>query len=170
MTRELMILRHAKSDWASEAESDFERPLSGRGKREAPRVGDWLRHASLAPDRVVSSPARRARQTATAVCKVLGVPKGAITWEPAIYEASREALLGVLANCPPEAARVLLIGHNPGLDELLEYLCGEPPSLTEDGKRLTTAALARLAMPADWQGPLAGAATLLTLLRPRDIT
>ena len=169
MTRELLILRHAKSDWASGVASDYERPLNGRGKREAPRVGDWLRGAGLRPTRVISSPARRARQTAAAVCKALGVPRDSITWDPAIYEASRAALLGVLARCPPQAARVLLVGHNPGLEDLLEYLCGEPPPLTEDGKLLTTAALARLAMPADWQGPLAGAAALLTLVRPGDL-
>ena len=168
MPRELLILRHAKSDWTDGAADDFDRPLSGRGRRDAPRVGVWLKHAGLVPDQVLSSPARRARQTASAVCKALGIPKAAITWDPAIYEASRAGLLGVLAGCPPTADRVLLIGHNPGLEDLLLYLTNEPPPPTPDGKLLTTAALARLAMPDDWQGALAGTAALLTLVRPHE--
>ncbi len=170
MPRELLILRHAKSDWTAGTADDFDRPLSGRGRRDAPQVGVWLKRADLVPGRVLSSPARRTRQTAAAVCKALGIPKAAINWDPAIYEASRAGLLGVLARCPPTAGRVLLIGHNPGLEDLLLFLANEPPPLTPDGKLLTTAALARLAMPDDWQGALEGTAALLALVRPRETT
>ena len=73
MSRELLILRHAKSAWDTPAETDFDRPLNGRGKRDAPRIGAWLMAQALLPDHVIASPARRARQTTRRVCKELGL-------------------------------------------------------------------------------------------------
>lgn len=75
MPRELLLLRHAKSDWDSDVASDFERPLAKRGKNDAPKVGSWLYREGLVPDHVVSSPATRARQTAIKVCKRLDFKK-----------------------------------------------------------------------------------------------
>ena len=79
----------------------------------------------LVPDLVVSSPAERARQTTLAVCKGLDYKRKAVVWDDAIYEASVEALLGVLSRCPPEPRTVLLVGHNPGLEGLLTHLAGD---------------------------------------------
>ena len=73
MSRELLVLRHAKSAWDTNAPSDFERPLAKRGRRAAPRVGRWLEEQGLIPDHVVSSPAERAKQTVIAVCQALGI-------------------------------------------------------------------------------------------------
>ncbi|WP_295392549.1 histidine phosphatase family protein [uncultured Thiodictyon sp.] len=169
MPRELLILRHAKSDWDSLAVTDFDRPLTERGKHDAPKIGAWLLREGLVPDHVVSSPAERARQTAVKVCKALGIDKGAIVWDPEVYGATRGALLGVLGRCPPGASRVLLIGHNPGLEDLLEHLCGDALELADDGKLLATATLARLEMPADWVGSAPGSARLLSIIRPRNL-
>nr|VFK13023.1 MAG: phosphohistidine phosphatase [Candidatus Kentron sp. LFY] len=164
-TRELLLLRHAKSDWKVAVSSDFERPLSKRGARDAPRVGQWLNRQGLRPDLVISSPATRAHRTARQVCKAFGIEENHIDWEARIYDSDTRVLLDILAECSPQAARVLLVGHNPGLVLLLTYLCSaleSPP----DGKILATATLARLGMPPDWRALHPGSATLLSLTRP----
>ncbi|QIK39198.1 histidine phosphatase family protein [Caldichromatium japonicum] len=167
MSRELLLLRHAKSDWDSGAASDFDRPLAKRGKKDAPNVGTWLYHEGLVPDYVISSPTKRARQTAIRVCKRLDFKKGQIVWEPRVYEADVRTLLDVLAKCPRQAGIVLLIGHNPGLEELLLYLVGDEVEPPADGKLLPTATVARLEMPEDWTSLPAGCAHLVSITRPR---
>jgi len=167
--RELLILRHAKSAWDTPAETDFDRPLNGRGKHDAPRIGDWLHDQGLSPDHVVASPARRARQTAHRVCRPLGFDLDAIDWQPRIYLSSLPTLLDVLAACPATAQRVLLVGHNPGLEELLEYLGGTSLGPPPGGKRLPTATIVRLALPDDWCRLSSGCGQVLAWVRPRDL-
>jgi phosphohistidine phosphatase len=167
MPRELLILRHAKSDWDSGASRDFDRPLAKRGRKDAPRVGAWLYREGMVPDLVVSSPAERARETALKVCKSMDLKKKKIVWDDDVYDAGLGQLLGVLARCPPDASVVLLVGHNPGLEELLTYLAGEEAEVPADGKLLPTAALARLEMPDDWSSLPAGCAQLVSITRPR---
>lgn len=169
MGRELLLLRHAKSDWAGPAQSDFDRPLAGRGKKEAPKVGDWLRRQGLVPDRVVSSPARRARQTTKRVCEGLGYDTAQVVWEPRVYEAEVGTLLAVVGECPPTARRVLLVGHNPGLENLLAYLWGSACVVPADGKLLPTAAVAWLELPEDWSVLGFGSGALRALTRPADM-
>jgi len=168
MSRELLIMRHAKSDWDG-GDADFDRPLTRRGKADAPKVGAWLAQEGLVPDHVVSSPARRAHQTALRLCKALGIPKGQIDWDPRVYDADLDGLLEALGCCPPDAPRVLLIGHNPGLETLLLHLADAAPVEREDGKLLTTAALARLTMPEHWTSLPADCAQLICITRPRDL-
>lgn len=169
MGRELLLLRHAKSDWAGPTGSDFERPLAGRGKKEAPKVGQWLRRQGLVPDWVVSSPARRARQTTRRVCEGLGIDSAQVVWEPRVYEAEAGTLLAVLGASPPAARRVLLVGHNPGLENLLAYLWGDACVVPEDGKLLPTAAVAWLELPEDWSALAYGCAALRSLTRPAEM-
>ncbi|MBK1694205.1 phosphohistidine phosphatase [Chromatium weissei] len=169
MPRELLILRHAKSDWSSDATEDFRRPLAKRGKHDAPKVGAWLYREGLVPDYVISSPAKRALQTAEIVCKRLDYKKKKITFDAAIYAAELSALLTVLANCPSSASTVLLVGHNPGLEELLTYLVGDDLDLPADGKLLPTATVARLEMPAVWHDLQLGSAQLISITRPRQL-
>ncbi|MCP4044139.1 MAG: histidine phosphatase family protein, partial [Gammaproteobacteria bacterium] len=138
MSRELFILRHAKSSWTSDADTDFDRPLAKRGKRDAPRMGGWMKDQGLIPDYIVSSPANRAQKTCKLVCKELGVVKSCITWDESIYAADLEELLDVLTGCPRKAKRVLLVGHNPGLDMLLSYLWGDDLELPDDGNLVPT--------------------------------
>jgi len=165
MTRELLILRHGKSDWNAGSD-DFHRPLQDRGKRGAQRIGVWLARQGLLPDYVVSSPAERAIVTAEKACKAMGCSAREIHRDQAVYEAGPQQLLQVLATCPDNVQRVLLVGHNPGLEQLLEYLVAGRLPGTEDGKLLPTATLARLAMPADWRHLETGCAELLSLTRP----
>jgi phosphohistidine phosphatase len=168
MTRELLILRHGKSDWGAGTD-DFHRPLKDRGKRAAQRVGTWLLQQGLLPDHVVSSPAERALVTAEKAVKAMGMNARAIQLEPAIYEGTTGELLQVLAGCPDSAQRVMLVGHNPGLEELLIYLVQESIAYPADGKLLPTATLARMAIPDGWQGLHAGSAELLSVTRPGEL-
>jgi phosphohistidine phosphatase len=169
MPRELLILRHAKSDWDGNAQSDFARPLAKRGQKDAPRVGAWMYREGLVPDLVVSSPAERARQTTQAVCKGLDYKRKAVVWDQAIYEAAVADLLGLLARLPANAKTVLLVGHNPGLEELLVYLVGDDVGELDDGKLLPTAALARLEMPDNWSDLTPGCAQLINITLPKTL-
>jgi phosphohistidine phosphatase len=170
MSRQLLILRHAKSAWDTDAPTDFERPLAKRGNKDAPLIGQWIRDGALTPDLVVSSPAERARQTALKVCEATGIDKRDIQFDRRIYDASLDDLLRVLADCPADAATVMIVGHNPGLELLLEYLCGSDGTPTPaDGKLLPTATIARVALPDAWDQLAMGAGKLVSITRPRSL-
>lgn len=168
MKRELLILRHGKSDWDAGTD-DYHRPLKDRGKRGAQRMGVWLLQQQLVPDHIVASPAERALVTAEKACKAMGMGADGIQRDKRIYAAGRTDLLAVLADCPAEAARVMLVGHNPGLEDLLAWLAGDAVAVPEDGKLLPTATLARLRMPADWHQLSRGCAVLESITRPNTL-
>ncbi len=165
MTRELLILRHGKSDWDNNTD-DFHRPLKDRGKRAAQHMGVWLQQQNLLPDCVVSSPAERAIVTAEKCCKAMGMGADAIQTERLIYAASLNNLLKVVRGCPRQSRRLMLVGHNPGLEELLEFLADQEITLPEDGKLLPTATLARLSLKQDWAELDKGCARLESIVRP----
>jgi len=166
--RELLVLRHAKSSWDDASRADRDRPLAPRGRRDAPRMGRWLRDHDLVPDRVLSSPAARARETVEAVVEALG---GGIDvhLEERIYLGSAGELRRVLVGCPAACRRVLLVGHNPGLEDLVRELVGGAVEEPADGKLLPTAALARLAVRGTWSALGPGTATLVEIVRPRAL-
>ncbi len=122
MSRELLIMRHAESGWG--AASDFERTLTLQGQQAAAGMGAWLKAEGLLPDHVVSSPAQRAKETVLTVCDALALGPSQIVWQPEIYEASLETLMRVLQQLPEQASRILMVGHNPGLAQLVQHLAG----------------------------------------------
>ncbi|MET0065037.1 MAG: histidine phosphatase family protein [Candidatus Thiodiazotropha sp.] len=166
--RELMLLRHGKSDWAEQVE-DFKRPLKDRGRRGAQLIGVWLLQQQLKPDYVISSPAVRAIDTADKTVKVMGMDFESIIQDRRIYAARLEDLLQVLSGIPETAQRVLLVGHNPGLEILAEYLEGERIALPKDGKLIPTATLARLRMPDDWSELKSGDGSLREITRASNL-
>jgi phosphohistidine phosphatase len=168
MTRELLILRHGKSSWDTGAD-DFDRPLEDRGKRGAQRVGVWLWQQDLRPDAVISSPAERALVTAQKVCKAMGQGSDNIVRDRRVYAASLTELLEVLADAPVDAPRVMLVGHNPGLEELVLYLTDNQFKYPDDGKLLPTATVALLDMPDAWSELNPGSADLRALIRPKTL-
>jgi phosphohistidine phosphatase len=121
----LTIVRHAKSSWKEPSLPDFDRPLNRRGKADAPEMGRRLSSRGVRPDLVVTSPARRAKKTARAVAKELGLDKDEICQESAIYEAGVTTLVNLVSGLDDKAGHVMIVGHNPGLTELAEYLSGE---------------------------------------------
>ncbi|MDD5319705.1 MAG: histidine phosphatase family protein [Methylococcales bacterium] len=161
MSRELWLLRHGKSD-RNISMDDFDRPLKKRGKRAARRIGEWLQQQRLIPDWAVSSPAIRAITTAQIVHKAIDTQGLEIQQDKRLYQEGFERLKTVLAECPMEAGRVLLVGHNPELEDLLIHLVGAA-SLPDTDKLLPTAALARLLMPDDWSHLEAGCAELVSI-------
>ncbi|MCU7829122.1 MAG: histidine phosphatase family protein [Candidatus Thiodiazotropha sp. (ex Myrtea sp. 'scaly one' KF741663)] len=164
MSRELMLFRHGKSDWSEQVE-DFARPLKDRGKRGAQRMGVWLQQQALLPDLVISSPAERAITTAQKATKAMGLDARAIARDRRVYAARVDDLLKVLADVPAETRRVMLVGHNPGLEELTEYLEGKHIPLPSDGKLMPTATLAVIELPDDWSDLKAGDGQLIGITR-----
>ncbi|MBF0213757.1 MAG: histidine phosphatase family protein [Magnetococcales bacterium] len=173
MTRQLIIMRHAKSAWDTNAASDFDRPLAKRGLLDAPRMGQWLLDQDLIPDFIVSSPALRAKQTILEVCKVLDIKKKAVQWDARIYGAGTEELIEVLTELPKQTRIAMIVGHNPGLEMLVSYLSRPGLALSgdEDGEAglVKTATVAHLQMPSDWTHIGPGCATLNTLISPREL-
>ena len=161
MSRELWLLRHGKSN-RNLAVDDFDRPLKKRGKRAAQSIGAWLQQQRLIPDWIVSSPAKRAISTAKIVQKAIAEDGLDIMQDKRLYQEGFERLKTVLAECPLETRRVLLVGHNPELEDLLINLVGAA-NLPDTDKLLPTAALARLVMPEDWTHLDAGCAKLLSI-------
>jgi phosphohistidine phosphatase len=135
----LLILRHAKSSWKDASLADHDRPLKKRGKRDAPRMGQLLRQEDLLPDLVVSSTAKRARITAERVMEESGY-EGEILLSRDLYAFGAEPYLETLSELPQEYDRVMVVGHNPGMEELIELLTGEY-------QRFPTAALAQIELP-----------------------
>ena len=122
--KSVLVLRHAKSSWKHPDLTDHERPLNKRGKRDAPSIGRLLKREHLVPDIIISSTAIRARATAEAVAKASGY-KGDITFNRSLYAAGPQAYIDALHDLSDDYVRVLTIGHNPGLEELVEILTGE---------------------------------------------
>jgi phosphohistidine phosphatase len=137
----LLLLRHAKSSWKDDDLDDHDRPLNKRGKRDAPRMGKLLRDEKLVPDSILCSSAKRTRRTAELVAEAAEY-RGETRLTGELYEAGAGRLLEAIQSLPDSAQRVLLIGHNPGLEELLEAVTGAY-------RPLTTGALAWLDFPVD---------------------
>lgn len=168
MARELLIFRHGKSVSREQAD-DFSRPITDRGKRGSQRMGVWLWQKDIRPDYIISSPAERAYVSAQKLCKAMGMDAASIVTDRNLYGADLKSLLTVLAECPKKKQRILLVGHNPGLTDLLLYLLGGEVPAPDDGKLLPTATLARLVMPGSWKKLEFGSVQLKSLTRPDDL-
>lgn len=142
----LLILRHGKSSWKDLSLDDHDRPLKKRGKRDARHVGAFLRERELIPDLILTSSAKRARATTKQVLKG-GEFKSDVPVEKhqRLYHAEPEVILDVLQGTADRERRVMIVGHNPGLEDLVELLVGE-------WYRMPTAALAEIRLPiAHWR-------------------
>jgi phosphohistidine phosphatase len=124
--RLLTIVRHADASWDYPELSDFERPLSQRGRRDLPRVAFHALKQLGPPDQLISSPATRALATARAFAGAQGLSDAAITLQPRIYEASGAMLLSLVRALGDEHVHVMIFGHNPGLSELAHRLADCP--------------------------------------------
>jgi phosphohistidine phosphatase len=168
VARELLIFRHGKAVSKSAAD-DFARPITDKGKRGCQRMGVWLWQKNIRPDYIISSPAERAYVSAQKLCKAMGMDAAAIVTDRRLYKADLKTLLSVLAEFPRKKQRILLVGHNPGLTELLLYLLGGNVPTPDDGKLLPGATLARLIMPGNWKKLEFDSAQLKSLTRPDDL-
>jgi len=160
--RTLYLLRHAKSSWEDESLGDFERPLNERGKKAAETIGQFLAKQNLQPELILSSPALRARQTTEILLRTSKL-QVELRFDVRIYEASPDTLLSILAEVDPKKSAVLMVGHNPGMEELLQFLSGEV-------KTMPTAALAKLnSVAIDWKSLKANEERLEWLVTPKGL-
>jgi phosphohistidine phosphatase len=159
----LLILRHAKSSWDNMQLTDYERPLNNRGKRDAPRMGKLLREQDLMPDLIITSSAERALTTAEAVALASDYEQE-IKHTRSFYHADPEPYIEALQQLDDSYERVMVVGHNPGIEELLEELTG----LWE---RMPTAALAHVTLPIAHWHELDEDTTgeLVNLWRPKEL-
>jgi len=160
----LLVLRHAKSSWDNPALDDHQRPLNKRGRRDAPRMGALVRQHGLIPDAVISSDAVRARLTAEAVAEAARYT-GEILFDSRLYLAGSADIIARLAAVGENAETVMIVGHNPGLETLVEQLTGERQDMP-------TAALAQIDLPIDQWRHLKRSTrgTLVGLWRPAELT
>jgi phosphohistidine phosphatase len=164
--RRLVVLRHAKSAWP--AVPDHRRPLAARGRRDAPAVGRALRDGGYLPDRVLCSTAERTRQTWDLVAGELGAAPP-VEWDDRIYDASVDGLLAVLRDVPDGVGTVLLVGHNPGVQELTLALAGDAQSDTARRvwEKFPTSAFAVLSLSGNWSDLAPGVGELVEFAVPR---
>ncbi len=158
----LLLLRHAKSSWDDNTLKDFDRPLNKRGLKAAPMVGETMRKRKLRPELVLSSPAERAKETTRLVCDAAGLIAVA-RYEDGIYEASARRLLEIVSQTEDAVNTAMLVGHNPGLAELLAILTGEP-------HHMTTATLACIDLSIEkWSEVTSGAGKLQWIVKPKEL-
>ncbi len=167
--RELLLVRHAKSSWDSGAVTDFDRPLGPRGLRDAPAMGGWLAERALVPDLVITSPALRARMTTQQILGAMDADEVEVREEAGVYGGGLRDLVRVLEELASSAGRAMLVGHNPGLDELVLWLAAAPPTYSQGGKLMTTCAVAHVTAAGDEPllGPRAG--SVHGIYRPREV-
>ena len=156
--------------WDDTVPRDFDRPLNPKGRRAACMIGRHLRALGVGFDHVVASPAVRVEETLGEIATGLGETL-APAWDRRIYLASAATLLDVIHALPAEAERVLLAGHNPGLEELVLMLVPQCTGcLREDvEQKYPTASVAQMQLEGDWQDAGTGRATLCRFIRPRDL-
>ena len=158
----LLLLRHAKSSWKDSSLQDFDRPLNGRGKKAAETIGRFIRNKQVVPDLILSSSAIRARETVEIVIKTAKL-RSEVRYDERIYEASPQRLLEVVSQIDEERKIVLLVGHNPGLEELLKLL-------TDRDEHMATGTFARIDLKAaSWDQVLEDKGTLEWIVRPKEL-
>jgi phosphohistidine phosphatase len=165
----LLLLRHAKSSWDVPALADYDRPLAKRGLKAAPRMGAEIATLGLRPDLVLCSGAKRTRETLGLVLDALGTPFPQVVYDDEIYMAPPTGIMQILRRQAADLANVMVVGHNPGLEELAELLVGRG----DDGLRETleekfpTCALAVITFAVDsWADIAPGTGTLVHFLTP----
>jgi phosphohistidine phosphatase len=160
--KQLTLLRHAKSVQDPTYAVDRERPLAERGRADAETMGNFFAQAGIVPDLIASSPAVRARQTAELLARSADYGAG-IRWDEAVYAAGPDVLLSVVRGLPDQVEHALMVGHNPGFEELAALLIG-----AECGVTLPTAAAAHFELDVvRWSEVCAGAGRLQWLVTPR---
>jgi phosphohistidine phosphatase len=162
---ELLLLRHAKSSWADEDMTDHERPLNPRGITAAGRMGRLCKELDLVPDRILTSDACRTRETVAGLTEASGF-QGTVTQTRSLYLASPQSILETVREFGGEARRLLVVGHNPGMQTLMSKLASTPihcPTATISRFQIREPAVTAWA---DWSGD---AAIHLGTWRPREL-
>ena len=166
----LYLLRHAKSDWGDASLRDFDRPLNKRGWEAAKAIGREMRERDLVPDLVLVSPAVRTRETLGRMQEGFGASFDTVE-DRAIYLADTTTLVDLLRGAPGHADRLMIVGHNPGMHELVLVLANGPHDLrNEVAHKYPTAALAEISFDVDeWPDVAPGTGHIRSFVKPRDL-
>lgn len=167
--RTLLLLRHAKAKPAQPQRDDIDRPLTSTGRKAAKQIGRWIQEYGIPIDWVICSPASRTRGTLSIARDFFELQEEQIVIDEQLYLASLDQLLTLLAKAPTEPHNLMLVGHNPGMEDLLTYLCGEDIPRTASGKLMPTATLAVITLPNDWHKIKANRGKLVNLIRPKEL-
>jgi phosphohistidine phosphatase len=166
----LIVLRHAKAERDSATGRDFDRPLAERGWKDARAVGAEARKRGLRPDKVLASPAKRVVETVAAFEEGFGPV--AVSYDEHIYDAPVSRLLETVGEADDAVGQLLLVGHNPGAEQLLLRVAGDDSGgyLDRIADGFPTAALAGIELPVDhWRDAGQGIGRVLFLIAPRDL-
>jgi phosphohistidine phosphatase len=172
----VLLLRHAKSSWDASALADYDRPLAKRGQKAAPLMGTEIARLGLRPDLVLCSGAVRTRETLALVLPALGAPAPEVVYDDAIYMATPAALLTLLRKLPAGGKgpkTVMIVGHNPGLEELAVLLVGggDWSARALMAEKFPTGTLAVVTFEAStWTGIAPGAGQLEQFITPARLT
>ena len=166
--KRLLLLRHAKSSWDDPELADHDRPLAPRGRRAAELIAQHLDAEGLGPELVLCSSARRTRETLARIAPEFD-PRAAVEVEGGLYAASADELLERLRAVDDAVRSVLLIGHNPGLQDLAVDLAGGGDELDAMRRKFPTAALATLEFDGAWRELEAGDAALVGFVTPKSL-
>ena len=162
--RTITLIRHAKSSWNNPSLSDFDRPLNKRGEGDAPRVGEVLQEAGVLFDKVLCSDARRARQTLSLLKQKLDIDEAIIEYRQNMYGASSHHLQCCVAEQPDAISSIALIGHNPGMEELVYDLAEEPVG------HMSTCNVVQLVFDCEsWEKLNSSRGKLIFVIRPREL-
>lgn len=162
----LYLLRHAKSSWGEETLPDRDRPLSSRGRRACELLVEHLRREQVSVDLVLCSPATRTRQTLELIAPGFDRPVEAL-FEDRLYEASATELLARVQAVDESVASLMLIAHNPAIQELARNLVRTRAKVLES--KFPTGALATLLVRSSWSSLVADSATLIAVVKPREL-
>lgn len=163
--KRLYLLRHAKSSWDEPGLDDRERPLAPRGRKASKVIAKHLREQAITPDLVLCSPARRTRQTLDR----LGLDSAEVGFDDELYGAAAGELLGALNRIDDAVGSAMVIGHNPGLQDLALELARSGVEIPAMRSKFPTAALATLEFDGSWGDLAPGGAELTAFVRPKEL-
>ena len=170
MTKIIYLARHAKSAWDTAAPTDYDRPLSGRGMDDAIHMGKALNARGWKPEKIISSPALRAQLTCLAYCEYLGFDENLVDWRKDHYAAYMVTLLQSLTSLPETVSSIMMLGHNPAIEDLLVHLGGDMTGYQQkNGKLFTTGNVVKLSVNEKWEDLMMSEPTMVKLLRPKEL-
>ena len=162
----LLLMRHAKSDWSNPALSDADRPLNKRGKKAAVLMGQWLTDHHYLPNYVICSTAQRTRETLGRIRLSAEIAGKDIKYEKKLYQATLPTLLQTLENSPWQKGTIMLLGHNPEMESLLNYLCDGNIKPSKTGKLFPTGSIAVIHLAGEITE---SSGNLIDIARPKEL-
>jgi phosphohistidine phosphatase len=169
MSFTLFLMRHAKSDWSGSDLSDFDRPINARGQKNSHRVGRWLNESNNIPQHIVSSTALRAKQTTELMVGALSSKPENILYNDILYLASVDTLLDYIHRYKTGLKSLMLVAHNPGLEDLVTYLLAKSASTNNSISSMATANVAIFEYANRKFDIYHDKAKLIDFIRPSDI-